>query len=131
MFGKQLANPAYPKMDTGVNPISLIKVGLIDPKNGIVAPNEPQLVIEKPTKLTLSEKICYTLVVLFVVGGLTALVTYRICKNFLLLFPFFKTSYRYVLINWNFSARIIKYEWSSHARRRSKKSYGNRETLRL
>lgn len=80
MFGKQLANPAYPKMDTGVNPISLIKVGLIDPKDGIVAPNEPQLVIEKSAKLTLSEKICYSLVVILVVGGLVGIITYRICK---------------------------------------------------
>lgn len=93
MFGKQLANPAYPKMDTGVNPISLIKVGLIDPKNGIVAPNEPQLVIEKSTKLTLGEKICYSMVVILVVGGLVGIITYRICNfTYNLIFSIFFTS---------------------------------------
>lgn len=78
MYGKQLANPAYPKMDTGLNPISLIKIGLIDPKDGIVAPNEPQLTMEKPNKLTTSEKLGYSIVTILIIGSLVAIITFRI-----------------------------------------------------
>lgn len=41
-MSKVLADPRLPKAnDDSVNPIALIRIGLLDPKDGIVAPNAP------------------------------------------------------------------------------------------
>lgn len=84
MNGKVPIDATYPRMDAGVCPISVIKVDLYDPKTGIVAANEPQLVIEKTPKMTLSEKICYSLTFLIIFGGLVGLISYRICESLIL-----------------------------------------------
>lgn len=80
MNGKLLVHPDNKKLDGSINPIALIKVGLVDPKNGIIAPTEPPMELDRSKKLTTGEKICYVILVLVVVGVLTGIITYRICK---------------------------------------------------
>lgn len=83
MFSRQLANPANrPTVSkSDINPISLIKLGLIDPKNGVVAPSEPQMILDNSKKMTLGEKICYALIFLIFIGGIVGIIIYHSSKK--------------------------------------------------